>query len=230
MTVKTDSDRDLTGRDAASPVATQVLFPEARARHRHRLLWIGAGILLVVLASVAALVASGRLHRSSAPATTPKQFASTCRSSALLASFDGVDSGLAGSFLVGFQIQNNSASSCTVQGYPTALFRDANGPVNGLTVQRMGAIVHGRSVTASPRIQLRPGGRAYVNMIESECTGRSSGPFNSVQLVLNGAVIPGVITVGRGSNQPFAIGWVCPPKDPGTYPAFSPLEPTRDII
>src|ERR1019366_1871675 len=89
--------------DDGRPPATEVLFPEARARQRHRLSWIGGGALLLVVSLVTALVATNPTHRNAlATSTTPTRLAPTCAAPSLRTSFDGIDSGLAGSILIGF--------------------------------------------------------------------------------------------------------------------------------
>jgi hypothetical protein len=216
--------------DDGRPPTTRVLFPEAHERHHRRLTWVGGGALVVVAGLVTALVITSALRESTRPpSTSPARFAPLCSASNLHTSFDGVDSGLAGSILLGFQMENVGASSCSVQGHPSATFRGLAGPVTDITVQRMGSIVNGRTVTSSPRIVLRHGARAYVDMIVQNCVGHSPGPLTSVQLVFNGSVVSGVITAGSKAGQPYLIGGVCSPGDPGTYVAVSQLEPIRDI-
>ena len=217
--------------DGGQRSTTQVLSPEARERHRNRLTWIGGAALLLVVSLVAAVVATGEaLHKNAqVTSTTPAQFTPMCPPSSLRTSFDLVNSGLAGSILIGFQLENVGASGCSVQGHPGAIFRDRAGPVTDITVERMGSIMHGQTVTSSPRIVLRRGARAYADMIVQNCTGYSPGPLTSVQLIYDGVPIRGVVTAGHGGGQPFGIGGVCRPGDPGTYVAVSQLEPIRNI-
>jgi hypothetical protein len=218
------------GPDDGKEPITQVLFPEARERHRLRLTWLGSGALLLVAGLVTALVVTNASpKRTSAASITPTQSAPICSASDLRTSFDGVDSALAGSILIGLELQNVGASSCSVQGHPSATFRGSAGPVTDIRVGRMDSIINGRTVTSSPRIALGHGARAYADMIVPNCTGHSPGPLTSVQLIFNGLLVPGLVTAGSRTGQPFSIGGVCLPGDPGTYVSVSQLEPNHDI-
>ncbi len=222
-------------KERVAPEPTEVLIEEARRRgRRHRLT---GGIVTLILAGSLITAVTVSLPRSNVPrrsgpvhSQTPRGAVASCLIPDLRASFDGIDSGLAGSGLIGFQLANVGPTSCAVQGHPSAIFRRSSGVVvTDITVGQMGAIVHDRTVTSSPRIVLRPRGSAYFDMIVPVCTGHSSGALASVQLTLRGGVVPGIISVGRQPNQPFWIGDVCVAGDPGTYVSVSQLEPIRDL-
>lgn len=217
------------------PAPTEVLIKEARRRgRRHHLAGITALVLVGSLtATIVVAIAATDVPTTSVASspTRPLDAVATCPTSSLRASFDGVNSGLAGSMLTGVQLENVGATACSVQGHPSATFRDASGAVvSDITVGRMGSIVRGRTLTASPRIILRPRGRAFAVMIVPNCTGHSPGPLTSVQLVLHGVPVAGLVTRGSQPSEPYEIGGVCEPGDPGTHVAVSQLEPVRDLI
>lgn len=229
---------DTRTREALPSEPAQVLIPEARKRGRVRRLATGAIALVIVgsAASAAALLVGSNgspTHRGSSPTTEPSVIATaSCSVSSLHASFDGVNSALAGSLLTGFQLENVGTSSCTVQGFPRMVFRDSSGRiVSDVILHAMGAVVHGHHATSPPPVVLRPRARAFVDVIIPTCAGYSPGILASVQLVVNGTPVPGVIRAGTQPDHPYAIGGICRrgSLDPGTLVRVSAIGRVRDF-
>jgi hypothetical protein len=120
-----------------------------------------------------------------------------------------------------FAIENRSNRACSLTGYPRIAL---------ITGARLLPFVYrhggGPAVTTAPprRVELRPGGRAYLEVVHNSCVGRTSARALKTLITLpggGGTVVAALVRTG--SHE---LDYCASRSDPGNLVTVSALEPT----
>lgn len=179
-----------------------------------------AASLLALLLGVAFLAACSNGSSTPHVAATPVE--GSCRAAQLALGFGEPVSEPTGQHTLSLTLTNRSTGSCSLFGYPTVNEFDAAGAVLPFVYQDHGDQV----VTASApkRVELSPGGVAFVTLNKYRCDLGDRSLVSNVQLRLPDDDTPLELFLSA-SRTTVSLGY-CGVGDPGSVVSVSPIAPT----